>query len=65
MTTKLLRFLGQLGDSVPELKMEEWKAIFRFLDYFAVIDQQDAKISSEMDWKKITEVLMLLKKIKD
>jgi len=65
MTQKLLRFLGQLGKNVPELTLEQWKSIFEFLDYFAVIDEKDTKVCQEFDWKKIMEILMLLNKIKD
>jgi len=62
-----LRFLGQKGAKLPELKEEDWKNIFDFLEFFVISEnliQTNNYADINFDWKKVTDILKLLNKVK-
>ena len=62
---QLLKLLGKLGSSLPSLSSKEWDNIFEFLDYFLIIKNEDRHGFTNIEWKKVKEILMLLDKIQD
>ena len=61
-----LRFLGQKGAKLPNLKEEEWLNIFDFLEFFVISENliQSGNYSEiNFDWKKVKDILKLLNKM--
>ncbi len=61
MDLMLVRYLGELCREMPSHTDKEWSDIFKFLDYFFVL--QNNKHDSIMDWKKVKEILILMDKV--
>ena len=59
----LLRLLGKLSVSLPKLPSDEWRAIFEFLDYYMVVQEQKTDSYVSFDWTKVREMLTLFDKI--
>lgn len=66
MTTRqLLQYLGKLGTDLPLLTEAEWTNIFRFLEYFFIVDFDiKDKQTPNVHWNKILDILYILGKIK-
>jgi hypothetical protein len=60
---RLLRLLGKLGSRLPRLKSKEWDAVFEFLDYYMVVQEEKTASFVSFDWKKVREMLALFDKI--
>ena len=61
-----LRYLGKIGQELPQLTETQWKKIFEFIEFFMITNSILEKEEYEQDfnWAKIKEILLLLDKVK-
>lgn len=56
----LIKYLGKLGNDLPNLDEKDWSQIFQFIEFFLTTENKEL----DFNWSKIMDILILLKKVK-